>query len=165
MLPATPPKILIVENELIIAADVSVQFSQLGYEVLGIHTQVTDALKTIATNRPDIVILNLGLPGKLNGLVAARLITEGYQLPLIFLSSNTDEASLKGALALHPWAFITKPFTNEDLENALEYTLARLDQPLGAAGYQKTCKLFSNGKVYRLKLPPPLEAQSLPFGI
>ncbi|WP_367388981.1 response regulator [Lewinella sp. LCG006] len=151
------PKILIVENELIIAADVLVQFSKLGCQMLGIHARAIDALKTIVANRPDLVIINVGLPGKLNGLAAARLMTQDYHLPLIFLSSHTDEDSLQGALALRPWAFIAKPFINEDLENALAYILTRLAQPLRELDYQNTCKLFFNGEVYRLKLPPPLE--------
>jgi CheY-like chemotaxis protein len=157
MAPAARLKILIIEGELIIAADVSMQLSQLGYEVLGLHTQVTDALKTMASNRPNIVLLDIGFPGQFNDLADARLISESYQIPLVFLSSNTEEASLQSALALHPLAVIAKPFDSEDLENALAHTCAWIANPLGTGGFPKGCKLFAGGEVYRLKLPPPLE--------
>lgn len=155
--PPAFPKLLIIAQELIIAADVSVQLSTFGYEVLGIHARAADALQTIATNRPDIVLLDIGLPGQLNDLADARLISESYQIPFVFLSSNTEEASLQSALALHPLAIIAKPFDSEDLENALAHTRAWIARPRGTGGYPKGCKLFAGGEVYRLTLPPPLE--------
>jgi CheY-like chemotaxis protein len=118
-MPPVYPKILIIEDELIIAADVSVQLSKLGYEVMGIHARAADAIKTMATNRPDIVVLDISLSGKVDGLTAARMITKSYQLPIVFLSANTDRESLRHAIALQPYAFITKPFASEDLQNVM----------------------------------------------
>lgn len=120
------PKILLVEDDMIIAADVSVQLSKLGYEVIGISTRGEDALKTIAGNRPDIILMDIVLSGKMNGIEAARLILEQHQIPVIFLTSNTDDATFQSALASKPYAFIAKPFQKTELERSLKLTLQRM---------------------------------------
>jgi DNA-binding LytR/AlgR family response regulator len=120
------PKILLVEDDMIIAADVSVQLSKLGYEVIGISTRGEDALKTIAGNRPDIILMDIVLSGKMNGIEAAQLVLERHQVPVIFLTSNTDDATFQRALAAKPYAFIAKPFQKSELERSLKLTLQRM---------------------------------------
>jgi CheY-like chemotaxis protein len=120
------PKILIVENQMIIAADVSLQFSKLGYDVIGINTRSEDALKTIASNRPDIVLMNIELQGKAEGLRTARIILENFQIPVVFLSANTDKELFKDVIDTKPYAFITKPFEKKDLQRGIETALARM---------------------------------------
>lgn len=131
------PKILMVEDDMIIAADISMQLSQLGYDIIGISTQAEDALKIVATNRPDIILMDIILSGKMNGIEAALLILERHQIPVIFLTSNTDDATFNQALAAKPFAFIAKPFQAFDLERTLQMTLQRIDaekasEPLAA---------------------------------
>lgn len=121
-----PPQILLVEDDMIIAADISVQLSKLGYEVIGICTRAEDALKTITGNRPDIILMDIILSGKMNGIEAARLILESHQIPVIFLTSNTDDATFQLALATKPYAFIAKPFQKSELERSLKLTLQRI---------------------------------------
>lgn len=120
------PKILLVEDDMIIAADISLQLSKLGYEVIGISTRGEDALKTIAGNRPDIILMDIILSGKMNGIEAARLILERHQIPVIFLTSNNDDATFQRALAARPYAFIAKPFQKSELERSLKLTLQRM---------------------------------------
>lgn len=148
------PKILIVENEMIIAADVSVQFLKLGYHVIGIHTRAEDALKTTAEDRPDIVLMDIDLKGKMDGITAAQIISDQYQVPIVFLSSNTNMPAFHRAMAIRPYAFITKPFVAEDLQSAIEHTLDRMEETLFVEGLRSSCKLFSSGKVYLLNIPP-----------
>lgn len=124
--PAAKPSILIVEDDMIIAADISVQLSQLGYEIIGISTHAEDALNIVATNRPDIILMDIILSGKMNGIEAALLILERHQIPVIFLTSNTDDATFSQALAAKPFAFIAKPFQAFDLERTLQMTLQRI---------------------------------------
>ncbi len=130
------PKILLVEDDMIIAADISVQVSKLGYEVIGINTRAEDALKTIEDNRPDIILMDIILSGKMNGIDAARLILEQHQIPVIFLTSNTDDSTFQHALAAKPYAFIAKPFQKSELERSLKLTLQRIafeeESPLAA---------------------------------
>lgn len=120
------PKILMVEDDMIIAADISIQLSNLGYEIIGISTHAEDALKIIETNRPDVILMDIILSGKMNGIDAAHLVLERHQIPVIFLTSNTDDATFNRALSAKPFAFITKPFQSIDLERTLQMTFQRI---------------------------------------
>ena len=120
-------KILVVEDDMIIAADISMQLNSLGYEVTGIIPRGEDALRSIESTRPDIVIMDITLKGKQDGIETAIIILDTYQLPVIFLTANSDDATFKKAKTAKPYAFITKPFRKSDLQRALELTLERLD--------------------------------------
>ena len=122
----TASKILMVEDDMIIAADISMQLTKLGYEVIGINTRGEDALNTIEDNRPDIILMDIVLTGKMNGIEAAQIILEKYQVPVIFLTSNSDDATFQSAISAKPYAFISKPFQKSDLERTLKLTLQRI---------------------------------------
>ena len=121
------PKILMVEDDMIIAADISMQLTKLGYEVSGINTRAEDALKTLETTRPDIILMDIMLSGDMNGIDAAKIILAEFQIPVIFLTSNSDDATFKEALTAKPYAFISKPFQKEDLERGIKITLQRIE--------------------------------------
>ena len=120
------PKILILESQMIIAADVSLQFSKLGYDVIGIHTRSEDTLKTIEYNRPDIVVMSIELPGEESGLRTARILLETCRIPVVFISANTDREIFKEVIAARPYAFISKPFEKKDLQRGIETALNRM---------------------------------------
>ena len=120
-------KVLIVEDEMIIAADISIQLSKLGYEVTGINTKGEDAISTIENNPPDIVLMDIALAGRMNGIQAAEYILEHFQIPVIFLTSNADDATFQQVISAKPYAFITKPFQEQDLQRAIEITEKRME--------------------------------------
>jgi DNA-binding LytR/AlgR family response regulator len=120
------PKILMVEDDMIIAADISMQLTKLGYEVIGINTRGEDALQTIENNRPDIILMDIVLTGKMNGIEAAKIILEKFQVPVIFLTSNADDVSFQQALTAKPYAFIAKPFQKSHLERTIKLALQRI---------------------------------------
>ena len=120
------PKILILERQMIIAADLSLQLLKLGYDVIGINTCPEDAMKTLASNRPDIVLIEMELRGNAEGLRTARIILERFQIPVIFLSASIDRNLLDGILATRPYAFIGVPFEKKDLKRGVETTLLRM---------------------------------------
>ncbi len=122
-------KILIVEDEMIIAAKISLQLNQLGYEVCGLLPRGEDALTHIAENRPDIVLLDIQLNGKLDGIETGRLLTEKAGIPIIYITANSDEATFNRAKATKPSAFISKPFKQIDLQRAIELTISRMKSP------------------------------------
>ena len=121
-----PPKVLILESRMIIAADVSLQLSKLGYDVIGINTRKENALKTIARHRPDIILMNIATRSMTGGLSTARAIKETFRVPIVFLSAHTDRATLQQLIHLNPYALITKPFEVKDLQRGLETTLSRM---------------------------------------
>ena len=126
MLTQLSPKILILESQMIIAADVSLQFSKLGYDVIGINTQLEDALITIQNNRPDIVIMNIVRKGKAAGLKMAGIILKTLHIPVVFLSAMADKEIFDEVVEAEPYAFITKPFDEKDLKRGIETTLKRM---------------------------------------
>jgi DNA-binding LytR/AlgR family response regulator len=120
--------ILIVEDEMIIAANISLQLTNLGYEVTGIIPRAEEVLGHIECNLPDIILMDINLKGDLDGIEIATLIHQLYKIPIIFLTANADEAHFNRAKATNPYDFISKPFKKLDLQHAIELTLIRIQK-------------------------------------
>ena len=129
----TPVKILVVEDDMIIAANISLQLTTLGYEVTGIVPRGEAAIRHVEENQPDIILLDINLKGSLDGIETAHAILERWDIPVIYVTANTDEATFNRARATRPYAFIAKPIKNIDLQRAIELTISRL-----ADNYHKT---------------------------
>lgn len=119
-------KILVVEDEMIIGAKISMQLTSLGYEVTGILPRGEEAVIHVEENRPDIVLLDINLKGKLNGIETALQIQKLADIPIIYLTANSDEATFNRARASRPYAFISKPYKQLDLQRAIELTISRM---------------------------------------
>ncbi|MCF6213788.1 MAG: response regulator [Flavobacteriaceae bacterium] len=116
-------KILIVEDEIIIADNLCDTLEELGYDVLEPAISYTEAVAQIELSKPDIAILDIQLSGRKTGIDLAHKIREDYDFPFIFLSSNSDKATINEVKYTRPPAFLVKPFTKEDLFSALEIVL------------------------------------------
>lgn len=115
-----PLKILIVEDEMIIAANLAMQLENIGYEILGIIPRGEDAINAIKTDKPDLVLMDINLKGELDGIeTAIRMQLEG-PMPIIYLTANTDDAHFARAKSTNPFAFLSKPFKKLDLKHAIE---------------------------------------------
>ncbi len=121
-----PVKILVVEDEMIIGAKISMQLTSLGYQVTGILSRGEDAVLHVADNRPDIVLLDIKLKGKLNGIETALQLQQKDSIPIIYITANSDEATFNQAKSTRPFAFISKPFKLLDLQRAVELCLSRM---------------------------------------
>lgn len=121
-----PIKILIVEDEMVIAANISLQLSELGYEVIGILPRGEEALSHIKIDLPHIVLLDITLKGEMDGIETAHEIQKLYDIPIIYLTANSDDAHFNRAKETHPYAFISKPFKKLDLQRAIELTVDRI---------------------------------------
>lgn len=119
-------KILLVEDDMIIAADVSMQLQQLGYEVMDILSEGEEVLPLLEQGLPDIIIMDIHLKGQIDGVQTAQMVYDKYQLPIIFLTANSDEHTFNRAKATKPYAFIAKPFKRRDLIRAIELVISRL---------------------------------------
>jgi len=122
----TPIKLFIVEDDMIIAANISLQLSNLGYEVTGIVSRREEAILQIEENQPDIVLLDIHLKGALDGIATAHEMQKNAGIPIIYLTANADEATFNRAKATRPYAFISKPFKKLDLQRAIELTISRM---------------------------------------
>ena len=119
-------KILIVEDEMVIAANISLQLTELGYEVTGVLPRGEEAIAQIQIDKPDIVLLDIRLKGEMDGIETAHEIQKQYHIPIIYLTANADEDHFNRAKQTHPYAFISKPFKKLDLQRAIELTVDRI---------------------------------------
>lgn len=121
-------RILIVENEAVIAMNIFDILEDLGYDVLEPATTYVEALDILKRDQPDIAILDIRLSGKKTGIDLARYINEEYELPFIFLTSNSDAATIDEAKKTNPAAFLVKPFVKDELFASIEIALHNYKQ-------------------------------------
>ncbi|MEY8848514.1 LytR/AlgR family response regulator transcription factor [Psychroserpens sp. XS_ASV72] len=124
----TPVKILIVEDEMIIGANISLQLTNLGYEVIGIVPRAEEAILCVEKDQPDIVLMDINLKGELDGVETSKIIQEQHDVAIVYLTANADDYNFNRAKETHPYAFISKPYKKLDLQRALELTVDRLKQ-------------------------------------
>lgn len=121
-------KILIVEDEMLIAANIAIQLETLGYEVAGIIPRGEEAIRTVQSERPDLVLMDINLKGELDGIETATKMQQQAHIPIIYLTANADDAHFERAKATNPYAFLSKPFKKLDLQRAIELASARILQ-------------------------------------
>ncbi len=116
-------EVLIVEDEIVLALGMEASLEDLGYEVPSIATSADTAVKSVKEYSPDIVIMDINLKGKKTGIQAAKEIWEKYQIPIVFLTSYSDDATFKDAMGSEPYAYLTKPCRDRDLDIAIKTAL------------------------------------------
>ena len=124
-------KVLVVEDEIIIADNICDTLENLGYETTEPAINYTEALELIETENPDIAILDIQLSGKKTGIDLAKKIKEDYNFPFIFLTSNADAATVSEAKKVMPPAYLVKPFTKEELYTSIEIALYNYSEKKG----------------------------------
>ena len=120
-------KIVVVEDEIIIADNICEALIELGYNVAEPSITFTEALDTIQEFKPDLAMLDIRLSGKKDGIDIAQIIKEKYNIPYIFLTSNTDADTLERAKKVAPAAYLVKPFSKEELYTSIEIALANFE--------------------------------------
>ncbi len=113
-------KILIVEDEVLIAEDLHDVLIDLGYDVAGICYDSESALDAIYRGRPDMVLLDINIRGTRDGIEVAEIINEKYQIPFVYLSSLSDRDTLSRAKVTRPRGYLVKPFKDRDLMTTIE---------------------------------------------
>lgn len=113
-------KVGIVEDEFLIAYGIAETLKELGYEVTDIANNYTEALSIIANEKPDILLVDIQLGGYKDGIDLAWKIRKDYNIPFIFLTSNTDAATVERAKKVSPNAYLVKPYNKNDLYTSIE---------------------------------------------
>jgi len=116
--------VLIVEDQAIVAQDLSYCVGDLGYDVVGIAASGTVAVTKVAQLKPDVVLMDIGLEGDRDGISAAAAIRARFKIPVIFVTSQTDAATVIRAKRTEPAGYVTKPFDSEQIAEALRTTMA-----------------------------------------
>lgn len=130
-------KILVVEDEVIIADNICAALRALGYETLEPALSYTEAMDTIQSETPDIAILDIYLLGTKTGIDVARQIVDFYDFPFIFLTANSELTTLNLAKELMPSAYLIKPFSKEELFTSIEIALHNFSKGIDKIDDQK----------------------------
>ena len=149
-------KIGIVEDELVIARTILSTLEELGYNYFGPAINYTEALELLENNKLDLMLLDIQLSGKKDGIDVAQKINDLYQIPFIFLTANSDGETIERAKKVKPHAYIVKPFTKEELFAAIEIAFSNFTgnpsvaKPENTATYQSKDYMFvRDGYVFR----------------
>jgi DNA-binding LytR/AlgR family response regulator len=118
-----PVKIIVVEDESIVAKDIQNTLIKLGYEVPAIASTHSAAIERIKEHKPDLVFMDIKLKGNSDGVEIAAEIKEEFDIPVIFLTSFVDKNTLERAKITEPYGYIVKPFNETDLRTAVEIAL------------------------------------------
>lgn len=116
-------KILIVSDEVKIAADLKSRLQNLGYTVCGQATNGDKALELVEQHQPDLVMTDIVLQGEMDGISTSEVIRANWESAIIFLTSHEDSSRLLCAKPTYPFGYLLKPFQDQDLKIAIEMTL------------------------------------------
>jgi CheY-like chemotaxis protein len=118
-------RILIVEDQFVVALDVQRRLSALGYSVAGITARGEDAVRMAGELRPDLVLMDVQLQGSMDGVAAAEQIRNDYGLGVVYLTAHADEATLRRVRDTQPLGYVLKPFDEHELRKAIETALGK----------------------------------------
>jgi DNA-binding NarL/FixJ family response regulator len=118
-------KILIVEDEPLIASDIHFTVSEAGYFVIGIAHTSLKAMDMISNRNPDLVLLDISIKGDKNGIDIGEKLKNDYKIPFIYVTSFADKSTLEKAKATLPYGYIIKPFKDKDIPTAIEMAMFR----------------------------------------
>lgn len=153
-------KILIVEDEVIVAKDIAYYLDQLGCEIIGIKVTGEEVLPFLEKEQPDIILMDISLKGGLDGVETVHLFKEHYDIPVIYLTANTDDLSFAAAKATKPFAFVEKPFKAKQLIRTVELLIEQiaeqpaLNKPSETANFILSDRIFvrEKGKMTKIFL-------------
>ena len=121
----TKARILVVEDEVIVARDLQRTLTRLGYDVPAIAASGEEAVERVAATKPDLVLMDIHLSGEMDGIAAADQIRQRDGLPVVFLTAYSDEATFRRAQITAPYGYVLKPFEERELEIAVDIALYR----------------------------------------
>ena len=116
-------KVMVVEDESLVAADLKYSLITLGYNVSDVVACGEDAIECARYNKPDIVLMDIRLKGSLDGIDTARRIHEILNVPIIFMTAYSDSVTLERIKQVNPAGYVFKPLSDYDIQNILETAL------------------------------------------
>ena len=121
-------RILIVEDEALIAKDIELSLRQLDYSIIGIAYDSVTALDMIHSRNTDLVLLDIELNSEMTGIDIANILNDKYKIPFIYLTSFSDPCTIDFVKKTLPFGYILKPFSERELYSAIELASFRLEE-------------------------------------
>lgn len=116
-------KVLVVEDESIVAMDIKNRLETMDYEVPAVVSSGEEAVEKAALTLPDLILMDIVLKEEMDGIQAAQIIKDNYNIPVLYLTAYSDEKTLKRAKITGPFGYIIKPFEDRELHSAIEIAL------------------------------------------
>lgn len=145
-------KVGIVEDEMIIADTICLALQNLNYDYCKPANSFAKAIQMIENEKPNIVLLDINLNAKLDGIDLGHHINANYALPIIYLTANSDKATIERCKETLPNAFLIKPFSNEELFSAIEIALFSHSVKSGTLPTSKKSILVKSIEKYKLTM-------------
>ena len=140
-------KILIVDDEAIITMQLEERLSAMGYTVAGMAPSGEEAIEKARQICPDLVLMDIVMPGKMNGIEAAKIITGELDIPVVFVTSYADDTIIEKAKHVRPYGYIVKPFNELEIKAAIEVALFRKAAELQEQKQKKTAREKTSPKM------------------
>ena len=121
-------KILIVEDESIVAQDLQFILEDLGYGVVAIANTGESAIAKVSQHHPNLILMDIRIIGEMDGIDTAKIILERFALPIVYLTAHADEETLNRAKVTAPYGYIVKPFVETELHTTVEIALFKHQQ-------------------------------------
>lgn len=120
-------KIMVVEDEAIVGKEIEIILNSLGYQLVGTSDAGEKAIEMAEQQQPDLVLMDIRLSGTMDGIEAARIIQERFQIPTVFLTSHADDKTLKRAQEVSPLGYLVKPLQQQELKATLHLAVYAAD--------------------------------------
>jgi response regulator of citrate/malate metabolism len=120
-----PVKILIVEDDNMLCTVFEMFITGLGYELIGITQTGKDAIDLIQLQKPDVVLMDIHLDGNMDGIEASKIIYEKFNLPVIYISSDVEDETVKRSIQPNTYGFLVKPIYKSILETTIKFCIAK----------------------------------------
>lgn len=123
-------EILIVEDEGVIALQIESALQRMGHSVVGIYASGEKALESMETARPDLVLMDIKIQGRLDGIEVADRIRKQYNIPIIYITAHSEESTIERVKLTEPYGYLLKPVSQKELQIAVEMVLykAKIDR-------------------------------------
>src|SRR4051812_17670833 len=118
-------RVLVVEDERIVALDLRGALEDLGYTVVGTAATSDEALRVADERRPDLMLMDIRISGARDGIQTASMLRDRYRLPVVYLTANGDADTLERALATEPAGYLVKPYNPHTLRTTIEVAFRR----------------------------------------
>lgn len=118
-----PTRILIVEDEILIALEIETRLKKFGFEVCGKAVSSEEALFLVESESPELVLMDIMIKGTMDGIQTASVINKKYNIPIIYLTAYVDQVTLNRAKETNPFGYLAKPIQERDLHSTIEMAL------------------------------------------
>lgn len=142
-------KILIVEDEAIVAKELEARLQMLGYKVVGIADNFQDSIQLVKNEKPDLLLIDIQLHGDQDGIELARFIKDKYELPFIYLTSQADKVTVERARDTNPAAYLLKPYNERELQISIDLAISNFSSGKSSEG--PTQQLDVREEMYSMK--------------